>query len=92
MFIQLNKIYLTQVTQGTVPWKSILTSPPVWGIIAAAFASDWGLYVLLICVPLFLMDILHYEVAAVRTFAFFVEKIKKNVSVTLISIHGIANQ
>lgn len=54
-----------QVARGTVPWGAILTSPPVWGIIAAAFASDWGLYVLLICVPLFLMDILHYEVAAV---------------------------
>lgn len=52
------------VSHGTVPWKSILTSGPVWAIIIAAFASDWGLYVLLICVPLFLMDILHYEVAA----------------------------
>ena len=58
-------IFSIQVAKGAVPWRSIITSGPVWGIIVAAFASDWGLYVLLICVPLFLMDILHYEVAAV---------------------------
>lgn len=62
-------IHSPQVTKGAVPWRSIITSGPVWGIIVAAFASDWGLYVLLICVPLFLMDILHYEVAAVGRFA-----------------------
>lgn len=59
---------IPQVTQGSVPWKSILTSPPVWGIIAGGFASDWGLYVLLICVPLFLLEVLHYEVAEVGGF------------------------
>ena len=40
----------------------------MWAIIVAAFSSDWGLYVLLICVPLFSMPILHYEVAAARKF------------------------
>ena len=34
----------------------------------AAFASDWGLYVLLICVPLFLLEVLHYDVAEVGSF------------------------
>ncbi|KAJ7378838.1 hypothetical protein OS493_020437 [Desmophyllum pertusum] len=63
-YIELTAINMDEVTKGSVPWKSIITSGPVWGIIVAAFASDWGLYVLLICVPLFLMDILHYEVAA----------------------------
>lgn len=69
-FRHIQKIYSSQVTKGTVPWRSIITSGPVWGIIVAAFASDWGLYVLLICVPLFLMDILHYEVAAVGKFQY----------------------
>ena len=62
--------FLYQVALGSVPWRSIITSGPVWGIIVAAFASDWGLYVLLICVPLFLLDILHYEVAAVSKFVY----------------------
>lgn len=66
----LSTSFISQVTQGSVPWKSILTSPPVWGIVAGAFASDWGLYVLLICVPLFLLEVLHYEVAEVGGFWF----------------------
>ncbi|XP_074615246.1 vesicular glutamate transporter 3-like isoform X1 [Acropora palmata] len=64
-YIELSAVNTAEVTQGSVPWKSILTSPPVWGIVAGAFASDWGLYVLLICVPLFLLEVLHYEVAEV---------------------------
>lgn len=50
-------------TEKSVPWRSILTSSPVIGIIVAAFASDWGLYVLLICVPLFLLDVMHLDIA-----------------------------
>ena len=71
MIVYSHELSPAQVTQGTVPWKSILTSAPVWGIIVAAFASDWGLYVLLICVPLFLMDILHYDVAVVSNYPTF---------------------
>ncbi|XP_044170620.1 vesicular glutamate transporter 3-like isoform X1 [Acropora millepora] len=69
-YIELSAVNAAEVTQGSVPWKSILTSPPVWGIVAGAFASDWGLYVLLICVPLFLLEVLHYEVAEVGGFWF----------------------
>lgn len=69
----------SQVTQGFVPWKSILTSLPVWGIIVAAFASDWGLYVLLICIPSFLMDILHYEVTAVSQISSSFQKLEKYI-------------
>ena len=67
-FLNIQKIHFSQVTKGTVPWRSIVTSRAMWAIIVAAFFSDWGLYVLLICVPLFLMAILHYEVAAVGKF------------------------
>ncbi|XP_068746722.1 vesicular glutamate transporter 1-like [Montipora capricornis] len=64
-YIELSAVNTAEVAKGSVPWKSILSSLPVWGIIVAAFASDWGLYVLLICVPLFLLEVLHYEVAEV---------------------------
>lgn len=63
--VKQNKLFPLQVSLGSVPWKSILTSGPVWGILVAAFASDWGLYVLLICVPLFLLDVMHYQVHTV---------------------------
>lgn len=48
-----------------IPWKSILTSVPVWGIMFGNLASDWGLYTILICLPMFLLDILHFDIQTV---------------------------
>jgi MFS transporter, ACS family, solute carrier family 17 (sodium-dependent inorganic phosphate cotransporter), other len=36
-----------------IPWRSILTSKPVWGIFVAQFAFTWGLYTLLTQLPTF---------------------------------------
>jgi len=46
----------------TVPWKAILTSRPVWAVVVGNIANDWGLYTILICLPLFLMDIMKFNV------------------------------
>lgn len=51
-----------------IPWKSILTSAPVWGIMFGNLASDWGLYTILICLPMFLLDILHFDIQTVSVF------------------------
>lgn len=45
-----------------VPWKAIFTSVPVYAIIIGNVANDWGLYMILICLPLFLMDIMKFNV------------------------------
>lgn len=34
-----------------IPWKKFFTSAPVWAIIIAAFATNWGLYMLLSWLP-----------------------------------------
>jgi len=47
-----------------IKWKAIMTSGPVWGVILGNIANDWGLYTILICLPLFLMDIMHFNVQA----------------------------
>jgi len=39
-----------------VPWKSILTSLPVWATIVAHFSENWGFYTLLTQLPTFLND------------------------------------
>lgn len=41
----------------SVPWKSILTSLPVWATVAAHFAENWGFYTLLTQLPTFLSGI-----------------------------------
>lgn len=36
------------------PWKSILTSAPVWAIVASHFSENWGFYTLLTQLPKFM--------------------------------------
>ncbi|XP_048585459.1 vesicular glutamate transporter 1 isoform X2 [Nematostella vectensis] len=60
-FIEETAVHASELSGG-VPWKEILGSKRVWGIAVGAFAGDWGLYVLLICVPLYLLDVIHYDV------------------------------
>ncbi|XP_078048351.1 major facilitator superfamily transporter 9 isoform X2 [Augochlora pura] len=45
----------------THPWKKMLTSPPVWAIIAAHFSENWGFYTMLTQLPTFMSDILDFK-------------------------------
>nr|XP_003706045.2 PREDICTED: vesicular glutamate transporter 2 isoform X1 [Megachile rotundata] len=45
----------------TYPWKSILTSPPVWAIVAAHFSENWGFYTMLTQLPTFMNDVLNFK-------------------------------
>ncbi|EDO48724.1 predicted protein, partial [Nematostella vectensis] len=49
-------------TDVPVPWRAMLTSVPVWAIVVGNLAADWGLYTILICLPMFLVDILHTDI------------------------------
>lgn len=49
----------------TIPWKAILTSLPVWAIIAAHFGTNWCIYVMFTELPIFLTRSLGYRVDAV---------------------------
>ena len=59
-----NAIPISQ-ENASIPWRSILTSGPVWGIIFGHLASNWGLYTILICLPTFLLDALHFDIQTV---------------------------
>ena len=43
------------------PWKAMFTSKPVWAIIVAHFAENWGFYTLLTGMPTFMKDVLGYK-------------------------------
>ena len=43
------------------PWKDMLTSPPVWAIIIAHFAENWGFYTLLTGLPKFMKEVMGYK-------------------------------
>lgn len=46
-----------------IPWCAIITSPAVWAILVAQFAESWGFLTLHTQLPLFLNDVLHFDVA-----------------------------
>ncbi|XP_034941000.1 vesicular glutamate transporter 3-like [Chelonus insularis] len=43
------------------PWKDILTSPPVWAIVAAHFSENWGYYTMLTQLPKYMSDVLNFK-------------------------------
>ncbi|RZB41338.1 MFS 1 and/or Sugar tr domain containing protein [Asbolus verrucosus] len=43
------------------PWKKILTSMPVWAIVASHFCDNWGFYTLLTQLPTFMKDSFNFE-------------------------------
>lgn len=44
------------------PWIKLLTSIPVWAVVSAHFAELWGTYTMTTQLPMFLNDVLHFNV------------------------------
>ncbi|XP_063916237.1 sialin-like isoform X2 [Zophobas morio] len=55
---------LTRVTNDkkTIPWKVILTSVPVWALVAAQVGHDWGFYTMVTDLPKYMKDVLKFKV------------------------------
>ncbi|EDO48783.1 predicted protein [Nematostella vectensis] len=53
---------LETIGSVSVPWINILTSLPVWAIVAANFALDWAFYILLISIPKYLVEVQQTEI------------------------------
>jgi len=49
------------VAHPSTPWRKILTSIPVWAMAVANFAYNWGNSTLLLCLPLFMHDVLGFN-------------------------------
>ena len=47
-----------------IPWKSILTSLPVFGIVAAHFANNFMVYGMMSFLPLYFADVLNFDIAS----------------------------
>ncbi|CAM4784294.1 unnamed protein product [Rotaria magnacalcarata] len=51
--------------KDTIRWKAVLTSLPVWAIIAAHFKANWAAYVMLTELPTFLVKALDFRIDTV---------------------------
>jgi len=49
------------VARPPTPWRRLLTSVPVWALALAFFANDWGFYTMATCIPLFMHDVLGFD-------------------------------
>lgn len=45
-----------------VPWKAMFTSFPLWALVAAQIGHDWGFFTMVTDLPLFMSDILNFDV------------------------------
>jgi len=45
----------------STPWRKIVTSGPFWACAAAHFACIWGLYTLSTCLPMYMHDVLQFN-------------------------------
>ncbi|XP_042212803.1 sialin-like isoform X2 [Homarus americanus] len=50
-----------------VPWRSVLTSLPVWSMVVGVLGNNWGFYTLLSAVPLYIKTILHQDIKSNAT-------------------------
>jgi len=52
----------THTTSLPVPWRAILTSPPVWALLVTHVAQNFGFYTLLTELPTYMSTVLHFNI------------------------------
>ncbi|KAL3272432.1 hypothetical protein HHI36_013913 [Cryptolaemus montrouzieri] len=45
-----------------IPWTAILTSVPIWALVAAQIGHDWGFFAMVTDLPIYLKEVLHFNV------------------------------
>ncbi|XP_017774606.1 PREDICTED: putative inorganic phosphate cotransporter isoform X2 [Nicrophorus vespilloides] len=50
-----------QKSNVPTPWKAILTSVPLWSLVAAQIGHDWGFFTMVTDLPNFMSDVLHLQ-------------------------------
>lgn len=55
------KEHTHKVTPPT-PWRDILTSVPLWGLLGGKLGHDWGFFVMVTDLPLYMSSVLKYSI------------------------------
>ncbi|XP_060605665.1 uncharacterized transporter slc-17.2-like [Ruditapes philippinarum] len=61
-YIESSRIHSTSTKRPTTPWKSLLQSKPLWATFIAHFCFNWSFFTVLINVPLFLKEVLKFNI------------------------------
>ncbi|KAJ8967622.1 hypothetical protein NQ314_002741, partial [Rhamnusium bicolor] len=46
----------------TIPWRAMLTSAPLWALVAAQIGHDWGFFTMVTDLPKYMSDVLKFNV------------------------------
>lgn len=60
-----NRCFLSKAKN--IPWKSIVTSPPVWALLLANFTRSWVFATMVTEIPQYFADVFRLNVATVLT-------------------------
>jgi len=60
-----NSWLICSIQDGEIPWLSIVRSGPVWAIITAHTCNNWANYTILICIPMYMKEVLKFDVKQV---------------------------
>lgn len=63
--LQDNQHYVKQREVVQIPWKSLFTSLPLWGVILAGLGNDYGFYTFLADLPTYLSDVHNLNLTSV---------------------------
>ncbi|XP_053375954.1 sialin-like isoform X4 [Mercenaria mercenaria] len=61
-YIETSRSHTTNTKRPKTPWKHLLISKPQWATFIAHFCFNWSFFTILINVPLFLKEVLKFEV------------------------------
>lgn len=65
-FIYSIGLFIDETASGKgriIPWKAILTSVPLWALVAAQVGHDWGFFTMVTDLPLYMSDVLKFNVS-----------------------------
>ncbi|KAJ8959237.1 hypothetical protein NQ318_022500 [Aromia moschata] len=48
--------------EKNIPWRSIMTSWPLWALVVAQIGHDWGFFTMVTDLPKYMKDVLHFNV------------------------------
>ncbi|EZA49274.1 Putative inorganic phosphate cotransporter [Ooceraea biroi] len=52
----------THTKPPSVPWRHMLSSVPIWALIAAQVGHDWGFFTMVTDLPKYMSSVLHYSI------------------------------
>ena len=58
--------FMSEKTWANLPWRSFLTSMPVWAIVVANFCRSWSFYLFIDTQAKYFLEALGYDIGKVR--------------------------